>query len=116
MSWRVAWIMARLAVLMVLNSPAPMRAEQLRVNLRAVRAAGVMARCHIACARQSILRIRHTPLRDEQEPLASRSALSFSAAAASVTYDAMMRRTYKYAEGMSATNTCSCSINSSFSV
>jgi hypothetical protein len=51
MSWRVAWIMARLAVLMVLNSPAPMRAEQLRVNLRAVRAVGVMARCHIACAR-----------------------------------------------------------------
>lgn len=39
MSWRVAWIMARLAVLMVLNSPAPMRAEQLRVNLRAVSAA-----------------------------------------------------------------------------
>ena len=66
MSWRVAWIMARLAVLMVLNSPAPMRAEQLRVNLRAVRAVGVMARCHIACARQSSLRIRHTPLRDEQ--------------------------------------------------
>jgi hypothetical protein len=47
MSWRVAWIMARLAVLMVLNSPAPMRAEQLRVNLRAVSAARWRARSHM---------------------------------------------------------------------
>ncbi len=68
MSWRVAWIMARLAVLMVLNSPAPMRAEQLRVNLcnAPLVRGGVIARNHMLCARQSILRIRHTPLSDEQ--------------------------------------------------
>ncbi len=33
MSCRVAWIIARFALLIVLNSPAPMSAEQLRVNL-----------------------------------------------------------------------------------
>ena len=55
--------MARFAVLIVLNSPAPMSAEQLRVNLHSVTgSSGYAARC----AHEAIFRINNATLGDEQ--------------------------------------------------
>jgi hypothetical protein len=61
--------MARFAVLIVLNSPAPMSAEQLRVNLHSVigscctaARSGYAARC----AHEAIFRINNATLGDEQ--------------------------------------------------
>jgi hypothetical protein len=67
MSCRVAWIMARLAVLIVLNSPAPIKAEQLRANLTIYCENELCLRHALQLyARQSIVRICNSSLSDEQ--------------------------------------------------
>ncbi len=96
-SCRVACIIAWLAVLMVLNSPAPIRAVQLRANLtRVTRIQAVHARAtQAAAAMRSELYMRRFSASatrrcaSSSAPRVSRSAFSFSAAADSVTCSIM---------------------------
>ena len=71
--------MARFAVLIVLNSPAPMSAEQLRVNLHSViGSCCTAARSGYAAryAHEAIFRINNATLGDEQgSPRVSSSSL-----------------------------------------